>query len=1726
MDDHLLVQRLCDAANQNDAANVGSLLGCRKMHSPSIDEPLLCSSAQVDRILNRLLSDEDGDSLRCEHSVQGQHADTIAENLDRAAVKALVISPSIYEAPWKAACAFVRYAHRHGRRGNVGDSNRSFLRSTVADIQSFLLQAFALWCEEERRETSSSTIRHRRRSVRPVEGEQLSLQNPRYWILELVAIAMEPLLAPAGHNGLSCVDWSPSAAATVGVPVVRTSAIREELWRVPHDLISTVVSLSNDLETSLLHAILDLIFGNHRSVRCDRLLPWIYAASELCLFLRDEDRRNIHKSIQKTLSAQPCPIPCHDLPGLAESILTLTITTPISATLRVVVDKRNQFAPQWQELILQLFSVAASTNLVVFSAVEAALEASLASFPSRALLHWVLGIISTSTSKWDTSSLQHFKQNWIEANVVLLVLRASQQSGSLLVAQLVAQAFGGTKGAIKSTGDDLNSCCWKHLVRLASCSEATTSRANFLPPPRGTTMYSDGAAKELRSVGIVKALRRMFDGVRYAGRGLMLTQSSGHRATKGLQGMCSLVFHSLFLDCEWPLQSAQLTLALERAKTWMHCANDTLQSRSADVMDLAAVVVILVCIYVEVPMARTALVRTAQTSFSVETDSGVEIAHVATIYSLIISAVLSASAANGSPCMGVSSDLDRLSDVFSLPVPLDVFCDLARALAPLASARTALLAAAQKRLVGTFPMKIFCRGVIDSSARVKCGLFALVVLLRTSVCDDIEIDAWSLLSDAIVENLPHLPLPARSWLFCQLKDSVVKKYLSGKLVNHLLRACLSRLLAFIRPDRFGREYFAYEIALANSEIDLEEHSEDIVGLFDLVFTLLSVNSDCLEDGTIEEEKSEALRRCRELLPQLLELYDPDTNEAAAGEGFGSQRAALPALVIDGGFPCYLAFYCLSLALRAVESGRLTFDGKVLPPRDSITMLLVNLELEELGEALESKSPPKWHSPEERLVGNCGRAVDNTKRIHIRLALNDAVIELLVGPGPIVSSDSDSSILLAKQLSVIVGRRRQLLDGLRGEMDNDAIVSCSQNKLAVAFEGFCSIVVPVLGRSISCHGEFSEFTEMLSATLDICDRLVGDTEPRFEELSLHRCLVCFRVLYTTLCEEKAAVRLIDYLESQRCEGGGKQVCRMSLDGPDDVDCVVRRVRLSVVRCVSCGLNDRLRCMDSETFEGEPRSRKLEYFLRFVSSITSDLRAGLEGASGGLTYDLFLSMIDIMDQCASVLLGAFASSGSIDSPIIASLGSVCQASSNALEWIMCNFALQQAAAFKKTLMLCVGTFPTIARRLLPPSSRMHLSRSSSIAARLFHQLALILKRKAELDSTPGTPWNVVVGKDHLGGKAHLIDEDDVSDISEVGGDTGDRQGMLSCNAILDGMERETILLQTERSWTWSLCCVLQAFEDDWAGSQCLEQDKADSIVELSSYYAARQSELAETLRSIGMLFQSAKYETKIDPSKQPDMTVCALALPSAAKTKLCATVDRIFIALKKSTQRIVSQFCIQSRVPVGDRSCRSFAEALSCLSAWLCALTDGAELSSGVQRWYLAEQRLAGLLFCENTAYAPEAAVLRRLPKLVFRLEDVDFNLRKLLRMIQGFASLPNKCGRSSLLNIIGSVVDHAVTEPTSDAFCKLLSDKVTFLEREQVRLEYDFGLSTADDQASGEKRSRTIDAGRNVKRDLRRRTVRSRNGVVDAWLQLDSKIGADEAVRDDAYADLEDFLVDG
>jgi len=1719
-----LIQKLSAAAIQNDATQVGSLLGCRrKTHSPSIDEPLLSGSELAKEVQRRLLFSDT--PLSPHHDVSLQHG-----------VKALLVCPSIYETPWKTACLFIQHVHRN-EVGSRGAGGRSVVRSTVADIQSFLQQTVASWWEEERKRTAAShTSRKAARAVKAGEGESLSQRNPRHWILELVQVVLEPLFQQGTEEPNCATEKNPN---------------QNEHWTLPLDLLSTIVSLSNDLEVTLLHNILDIIFQNQKRVRPDCILSWINAALDFRLFLRDEDWASIGSALRETLTKQPPALHRQDLPGLAQSILSLCTVRTANGSAGSRGCTGENCASHWHDLILMLLSAAASTDLATFSTIETILESSLASLPSRALMQWTFAVTASSPGAKGC-----FKAKWILANMLLLILRASRRSGSQLVSRLVAQAFApkhhsGKRNTNTQSDYDLNIFCWNELVWLCLPNSVSVAERQALNAKKQHHKSTDGGDSNQQQ-DLLKArreLRRIFCGVAYSGKGCFVSSTTGQEQTAAhLTSVGGTVFRSLFLENDSSLTSSHLLQVMERAQAWAHCASEVFELRreNSDVKDLAVAIVIFVTIYCEVPMSRSSLSRTMRQALQSDTYCGANLCGVAAVYALVVSVVLRSLPDSGVDSPEFSSELDQIADTFAQPLPLAAFSDLAWALSPLASVRQALLLAAQKRLSNT--SRVYHWHATENSRRdtdcfdsIRCGLLSLVVLVVSAEWNDTEVEAWYLLSELIVSSRPSLPVQARSWLFEQLEDSVRNNRFSWAASGHLLRACLVRMLSFITSDKNGRNSFLFGNAFVTWGDGCTTQTEDVVGLFHLTFGLLRYGDS--GNAMIEEERHAAFDECRRTLPGLLKVKHSASNDQTRSvEDHVNLDTSLSLIDADGGFVVYVAFYCLVLS-QVDLVGRVVFGERLLPSCERLRALLVEEERKAVEGFSHGSSLPSWLNPIR-----CGGTIQSrpvafdkelSRSIHV--SLYDLVGNLLLDPESLLTL-SDTSIasyvpngarrMLALQLGEVFARKRHLANQQHQEngQATGRRLPFNADGRPVDFEGFLSVVLPIIAQSTAEQSKnqlgLPDIVKLILTIVDVCDVNCSASQLFSDSALMERRMPSLWCLYTSLCEEGAADRLYRYMLRHVGEGGSKQVSQTSIRCSDDVDRIVCRVRISVIRTISNTCTEYLRLLrnqshsfDAGTIDRARSSHSLRYCLRFIGKLTDDLDVGLRG-SRGLNYDEHLSFVDCIHQCTAFLVEAVPSIAISNES--QSIVSACQKSSKTLESIMCSFVLKDATTFKKTLTLCAVTLPALARcasRSLLLAGVTSSSNPIDGVPELFNQLACILKRKTELDLIPGCRWGEIVGTDQIAGMAEYIDEGD----NLVGSDGDDGPlNLTSRNADALSISGNRLLLWSERSWTWSFVCVLRAFENNWDETNLLMLHAREVFRQktaLRAYYTARKSELTEILQSLCALFESHTKPKHSAPTQLPDISLYALALPPVVKSKLVSAIDRILVVLQKSIKEVLTRFRFLKREDKSETSGLSFLEAVCCAFSWISMTTDKIDLSSGIQRWYLAEKKAASRI--NNVAYSAEESSLRRLPKIIFRLEELELNLCKLLRTLQPTDnSGKNSKGVSELLGFVENLVSGHSAESGS-TLSTLVSDKLDFLEREQRLVEADFGLNSA-----AKKRKRTADLESRLRKERRRRIVRSRNEVVDKWLRMDTKIGADEAQNQDAYADLEDFLVDG
>mmetsp|Transcript_31983 Transcript_31983/g.73507 ORF Transcript_31983/g.73507 Transcript_31983/m.73507 type:complete len:372 (+) Transcript_31983:2-1117(+) len=322
---------------------------------------------------------------------------------------------------------------------------------------------------------------------------------------------------------------------------------------------------------------------------------------------------------------------------------------------------------------------------------------------------------------------------------------------------------------------------------------------------------------------------------------------------------------------------------------------------------------------------------------------------------------------------------------------------------------------------------------------------------------------------------------------------------------------------------------------------------------------------------------------------------------------------------------------------------------------------------------------------------------------------------------------------------------------------------------------------------------------------------------------------------------------------------------------------------------------------------------------------------------------------------------------------------------------------------------------------------------------------------------------------------------------------------------------IQFPTRDIWSSAFSSVLVAMEANWYDSSSALMRRplpdvpdilisSDRAVEYARFRKA-SLELVDAACRLGFEKQRKTRAGSGKGKNAEDHGIMACAYPGNAKLKLIALVDRMALSLKKSL-RLVSRY-----IRKDENSGIGLVEAIAALLAWVDQDSREPDFSIGAHNWDRA-QKSGGR---EDPIYA-------RLSKTATRLEGLGTllsNLRSLLGKL-----LPGTLGMSRLQRMedfISRVRNTKNEGKQSSALVALFDAKLRSISSLRSEL-----YSPAQNIRAKRTASTLVPASRKKRRGV---VQRSRNPTVDMWLQLDRANGEDDD-DDDAYADLEDFLVEG
>ena len=140
--------------------------------------------------------------------------------------------------------------------------------------------------------------------------------------------------------------------------------------------------------------------------------------------------------------------------------------------------------------------------------------------------------------------------------------------------------------------------------------------------------------------------------------------------------------------------------------------------------------------------------------------------------------------------------------------------------------------------------------------------------------------------------------------------------------------------------------------------------------------------------------------------------------------------------------------------------------------------------------------------------------------------------------------------------------------------------------------------------------------------------------------------------------------------------------LKIESHDDIDEIVRKMRYSILSTLEILIRRRSVGKREESID-------LKFWANMIAKLGSDLYDGLHGKSGGISRDIFMSYLNIIQLCVGIVLGVNKDGAlpcGATSDVMIGVLDDCLACSSNLWNILCKFELDhQAKVFKKLLNL---------------------------------------------------------------------------------------------------------------------------------------------------------------------------------------------------------------------------------------------------------------------------------------------------------------------------------------------------------------------------------------------------------------------------------------------------------
>jgi hypothetical protein len=626
--------------------------------------------------------------------------------------------------------------------------------------------------------------------------------------------------------------------------------------------------------------------------------------------------------------------------------------------------------------------------------------------------------------------------------------------------------------------------------------------------------------------------------------------------------------------------------------------------------------------------------------------------------------------------------------------------------------------------------------------------------------------------------------------------------------------------------------------------------------------------------------------------------------------------------------------------------------------------------------------------------------------------------------------------------------------------------------------------------------------------------------------------------------------------------------------EDVDVVVQCIRFRILRalhdCSSLALTEHAMLSASASsidhdvvsdIEGQYSGGRIvssDVLAGCLRNLTRDLRSGLDGNSGGITAEMYVEYIATVDNCANLIKKQ--AEAPSDRMTLCSVFSACAEASDSVKTILCNFPLQ-TAIFKRSFMLSSSILPLICRHIyrerffmsassssLPDSDKLQIIYETVVSG-AFTDCMKILERWSGLRDPSAAPWTDIAGPDHVSNGNDAVAEighssllnDNTSTVAKAvaskGKDVPSIVVVPSEERKILGSERdiprtrEMLQLPSKGIWSWAFQCLFLTLEEMWdESSQIMDGSDRRNPNRIAlgfthqsiRYYRERQQELSSSIRNACLLLRSSS--AAVEEQKQADkqlniLEVFAMHLPGNLCTRgFCFLLGRISEVLDKAFKLLSSHLDGSAGdTPAGENDL-ALIESVSCISAWLCSDPCETDFVVGTTTWYSIEKRKDSVKPTKSSGKSEDQGIVERLSKVVTKIDKVDVNLQVLTTQLREIST------DSSAMPLVKAI--DGLFEGDAERNFRLLhlaTEKLRLIEENAPHHLVYMPLISENGGVAAKRKLKPDEFVIKAPKQRRKATIRSRNKVVDKWLNLDQGI---EAVGTDAYVDLEDFLVDG